>query len=263
LRKIGSRVLHQQQYCSQSTYIRLSALSFAYNLRFPGQIFDGQAGLHQNGYRDFDPAVGKYVESDPIGLAGGSYSLYNYAGARALLFSDPLGLWGTDAHHAILHYAFPDLPGAYLDRVMAGSDSVDSILNQFGDTNYMHAMRGKNETPEDARRKACDFVNMHMQQYQRLMKLSNVASVFRVEAYEQLGMALHPIMDSTSPMHEGRQAWDPWNDWVWHGDAHGSPEGLDALTAQKMRQTQDLIKRAMNGNTCFCQKRAVLHHMKL
>jgi RHS repeat-associated protein len=40
----------------------------AYNLRFPGQVFDGQAGLHQNGFRDFDPAVGRYVESDPAGL---------------------------------------------------------------------------------------------------------------------------------------------------------------------------------------------------
>jgi RHS repeat-associated protein len=44
--------------------------AFAYNLRFPGQVFDGQAGLQQNGNRDFDPAVGRYVESDPIGLGG-------------------------------------------------------------------------------------------------------------------------------------------------------------------------------------------------
>ena len=28
----------------------------AYNLRFPERVFDGQAGLHLNGYRDFDPA---------------------------------------------------------------------------------------------------------------------------------------------------------------------------------------------------------------
>jgi RHS repeat-associated protein len=45
--------------------------TFAYNLRFPGQIFDGQAGLHQNGFRDYDSATGRYAESDPIGLLGG------------------------------------------------------------------------------------------------------------------------------------------------------------------------------------------------
>src|SRR3954462_15081178 len=38
--------------------------TFAYNLRFPGQLFDGQAGLHPNHLRDYDAATGRYVESD-------------------------------------------------------------------------------------------------------------------------------------------------------------------------------------------------------
>jgi RHS repeat-associated protein len=38
--------------------------TFKYNLRFPGQVFDGQAGLHANGYRDcYDPAIGRYCQS--------------------------------------------------------------------------------------------------------------------------------------------------------------------------------------------------------
>src|SRR4051794_16465412 len=65
--------------------------TFAYNLRFPGQVFDGQAGLHQNVRRDYDPATGKYSESDPIGLLGGSNS-YAYAGGNPLLYVDHLGL---------------------------------------------------------------------------------------------------------------------------------------------------------------------------
>jgi RHS repeat-associated protein len=39
----------------------------AYNLRFPGQIFDGQAGLHDNGFRAYDPAIGRYPRNDPNG----------------------------------------------------------------------------------------------------------------------------------------------------------------------------------------------------
>jgi len=62
------------------------------NLRLPGQIFDGQAGLHANGFRDFDPAVGRYVESDPTGLEGG-INTFTYA-LDPLRFVDPTGLAG-------------------------------------------------------------------------------------------------------------------------------------------------------------------------
>jgi RHS repeat-associated protein len=55
-------------------------------------IFDGQAGLHYNYYRDYDPAVGGYPESDPIGLMGGSLSTYAYAGGNPISNSDPSGL---------------------------------------------------------------------------------------------------------------------------------------------------------------------------
>ena len=65
---------------------------FAYNLRLPGQYFDGETGLNYNMARDYDPAVGRYVESDPVGLRGGSYSTYAYAGGNPLTLSDPLGL---------------------------------------------------------------------------------------------------------------------------------------------------------------------------
>jgi RHS repeat-associated protein len=71
---------------------RTSGRSFVYNLRFPGQYFDAETGLNYNDQRDYDPATGRYVESDPIGLAGGSYSTYSYAGSDSLRFIDPLGL---------------------------------------------------------------------------------------------------------------------------------------------------------------------------
>lgn len=41
---------------------------------------------------DYDPRAGRYVESDPIGLNGGSYSTYIYVGNTPLLASDPTGL---------------------------------------------------------------------------------------------------------------------------------------------------------------------------
>jgi RHS repeat-associated protein len=55
--------------------------TFVYNLRFPGQYYQAETGLNYNHFRDYDPQTGKYVESDPIGLAGRSYSTYAYVGS--------------------------------------------------------------------------------------------------------------------------------------------------------------------------------------
>jgi RHS repeat-associated protein len=67
-------------------------VTVTYNLRFPGQYYQAETGLSQNYFRDFDPAVGRYVESDPIGLAGGSYSTYSYTGGNPISRADPRGL---------------------------------------------------------------------------------------------------------------------------------------------------------------------------
>ena len=66
---------------------------FEFPMRFPGQYFDEESGLAFNFYRDYDPVVGRYIESDPIGLRGG-LNAYAYA-VNPLLQIDPLGLMGN------------------------------------------------------------------------------------------------------------------------------------------------------------------------
>jgi RHS repeat-associated protein len=65
--------------------------SVTVNFRYPGQYFDAETGLHQNGYRTFDPSSGRYLESDPIGLAAG-INTFGYVGGNPLRFIDPEGL---------------------------------------------------------------------------------------------------------------------------------------------------------------------------
>lgn len=64
---------------------------FIYNQRFPGQYYDRESSLHYNYFRDYDPQIGRYVESDPIGLRGG-INTFAYVDNDPIRWSDPSGL---------------------------------------------------------------------------------------------------------------------------------------------------------------------------
>lgn len=59
-------------------------------LRFQGQFFDGETGLHYNRFRYYDSDVGMFVSLDPIGLMGGD-NVFAYS-PNPIMWIDPLGL---------------------------------------------------------------------------------------------------------------------------------------------------------------------------
>jgi RHS repeat-associated protein len=68
----------------------IAGANFVFNLRFPGQYYDGETGLHYNNARDYDPETGRYLQTDPQWLGGG-INLYGYAAGNPVSLVDPSG----------------------------------------------------------------------------------------------------------------------------------------------------------------------------
>jgi len=71
----------------------LSTETVTNNFRFPGQYYDAETGLHYNYHRSYNPSTGRYLNPDPIGLAGG-LNLFAYVQNNPINSGDPNGMVG-------------------------------------------------------------------------------------------------------------------------------------------------------------------------
>lgn len=99
----------------------------------------------------------------------------------------------------------PDELKKYVNRIKALNDATvyaDGDQFQTGEFSYRHGMRNNNETVEQARNKADQFVRSQLEKSKKMLEQGK-----EYEAYFQFGIALHVLQDATSPAHGGFQVW--------------------------------------------------------
>ncbi|MFK3820562.1 RHS repeat-associated core domain-containing protein, partial [Pseudomonas sp. NPDC089407] len=86
----AGKIVWQATYRSWGTIEHLAVDQVEQDLRFQGQYFDFETGLHYNTFRYYDHEVGRFTTQDPVGLSGGN-NLYGYV-LNPSNWIDPVGL---------------------------------------------------------------------------------------------------------------------------------------------------------------------------
>lgn len=222
-----------------------------------GPVFDQETGLYYNGHRYYDPRIGRYISSDPVGLAGG-LNTYSYAYNNPLRWIDPLGLWSPGGHDALYNYAFIGiLDPNEIKIIQQESRALDKSTGVGVSTAYIHSMRKPFQSAQAAKAASKKYI------CEKLKRAGRESD--RTQALKDFADAAHTITDSFSPEHTDSNGnprlWFPLlfaghspNDYVGDETVHDiTPEIYDKATAALINAYNQAFSGNSSNNYCGCQ----------
>jgi RHS repeat-associated protein len=205
---------------------------------YTGHMMDGATGLTYMQQRYYDPSVGRFLSVDPVTAdsgTGGNFNRYWYARNNPYSYTDPDGRWpskwGLYVHQESIERVIgPHVTAHQLEILKQTQVAADAARFQTGANSFRHAMRNANQTPQQAREMANNFVRA---QFERAWNAPT-----REQALAAFGIALHTLQDATSPAHAGFQLWTG-NETKRQEIAHVKREAYDPGTNSELdRVTQ-------------------------
>jgi RHS repeat-associated protein len=99
------------------------------NLRFPGQYYDQETGLHYNYSRYYDPTTSRYLTPDPIGMAGG-INFFTYVQSNPVNWYDSQGLYAIPLIEKLIEFGAPLLIGAIWYAITGNDIKIPDCGNE-------------------------------------------------------------------------------------------------------------------------------------
>lgn len=197
--------------------------------RFSTKPRDSLIGTYYYGYRHYATTTGRWLNLDPIEENGG-LNLYGMVGSNPINRIDPFGLWSPEAHDALLQNAFGgSVAQREIDILKSAGRAFDRRTQGVQDT-HKHSMRRVGQNPQEAIRERDDFIT---QTLEKARQLARGDCPDRDKALKLLAEALHPIMDSSSPLHTDENG-NP-KEWAWYKAwGHSPNEGIGSETVKDL-----------------------------
>jgi RHS repeat-associated protein len=202
------------------------------NLRFPGQSADSESGLYYNWNRYYDPGTGRYITSDPVGLAG-DRNTYLYVRAQPSSGTDAHGLF-TFGRHVDITWKAANSAGCQKIATPLGY-LVGNVDFEPGSQNpenaYQHAMCAPEQDVREGTAHTEDYIESQM----------------KTCTLKGLARALHAAEDKYAGGHQGCQIW-PGGRPTWRHIFQDAFPGSAASAAEI--EARRLIQRFKE--TCPC-----------